>query len=250
MRHSVNINVGRHAARRSAVSKALAKVLGSDRPAHTCRVLRGPVVIDSLVAARKANGIRMMLLDILRNEADLLRTLVALVAEFDDLLTVVGPADVFDVFLKPLVRKERRGLRSGRGRAGQCARALGNVGQELRRLERIRLLLEELVVERRLPRLLRLLLQRAGANLCLSTLKRSGLCARTQITELRALLKHQLVICLLLGKIDALLLLGRAKGLCIALTVERIDGVGKCEALLTSEIRRSNTCSIPTKRTL
>ncbi|MEI7551243.1 MAG: uroporphyrinogen decarboxylase family protein, partial [Verrucomicrobiota bacterium] len=62
--------------------------------------------------------------------------------------------------------------------------AFGNVGKELRRLERVRLLLQELVVSGRVSSLRRLLLQRACANLRLSTLQGRFLCSLTQSSRL------------------------------------------------------------------
>ena len=61
--------------------------------------------------------------------------------------------------------------------ARERARALGNVGEKLIDLERVALLLLELIVLRSVLGLLRLLLDRAGGDLGVRALEASGLCA-------------------------------------------------------------------------
>ena len=94
---------------------------------------------------------------------------------------------------------------------------------------------------------MRLLLQCAGANLRLCALKRCTLCARAEIAKLCALLKKELVIGLLLTKVDALLLLSGLERGVIALTVERINGVRERKALLTGKVRSGETPPVATE---
>ena len=122
-------------------------------------VVRRVAVVHRQVAILLADGLRMILRDFLRDEADL-RAGVALVVVAVNVLAVVGLADLLDVLLQALVREEAAAaLRgAGSGVAGQRARAGRNVRQELSNLEGIRLLLLELVVEGLKARLTRLLL--------------------------------------------------------------------------------------------
>ena len=108
----------------------------------------------------------MALLDVLGHETDLGLARAPLVVEPVDRLAAVRGADLVDVLLEVAIGEERRALRGRalRRRARQRARAHGNVGQELRHLERIALLLQELIVERAVERLLRLLLERAAGQ--------------------------------------------------------------------------------------
>ena len=116
-------------------------------PVGALGVLRRGVVVDGLDAlGRLADGLRVVLLDVLRREADL-RLVRPLVLELDDLLAVVGAADLGDVFLDALVREERR-RRAGDARrraAVERAAAVGDVREELGNLERVALLLLVLV---------------------------------------------------------------------------------------------------------
>ena len=131
-------------------------------------------VVDGLVAPGEADSLGVLLLDLLRHQADL-GAGVALVVVAVDRLAVVRLADVLDVLLQPPVGEEAAGLRGGGRRAGERAGAFGDVREELRRLERIRLLLQELVVEGGVLRLLRLLLRLASGELRLRTLQRRPL---------------------------------------------------------------------------
>ena len=146
-------------------------------PAVTFGVVGGLGVVHGLVATRETHGLRVMLLDLLRQQTDL-GAVVALVVVAVDRLAVVRLADRLDVLFQPFVGQEAARLRRGRGRTGERARALGDIREELRRLERIRLLLQELVVEGGVLRLLRLLLLLTGSKLGLSASHRRPLRAR------------------------------------------------------------------------
>jgi hypothetical protein len=133
-------------------------------PAFFSRASRGRVIVNRFEPGFFADGFGMMLFDVLGEQADLFlrRTFIT---EFDDVFPVEGFANGFDVLFQPLVGKEWRGLRRGGGRSRQRAGALRDVGEELRDLERVALLLEELVIKRGLSRLGGLLLRCAGAEL-------------------------------------------------------------------------------------
>ena len=141
------------------------------------RVVGRLPVVDRLVATRETHGLRVMLLDLLRQQTDL-GAVVALVVVAVDRLAVVRLADRLDVLFQPFVGEEAARLRRGRGRTGKRARSFGDIREELRRLERIRLLLQELVVEGGVLRLLRLLLRLASGELRLRALQRRPLRAR------------------------------------------------------------------------
>src|ERR1043166_8952121 len=102
----------------------------------------GLVVVHRTIAASKPHGVRMPALNLLGAQAHA-RGRIALVAEGDDILAVEGLADRTDILLQALVGEQAARLRGGGGRARKRSRSLGDVGQELRRLERVGLLLEE-----------------------------------------------------------------------------------------------------------
>ena len=152
----------RHATARVALTSVVVRHGAAQRA-------RRAVVVDGLEAARKTDGLGLRLLDILRGQADLC-VRRALVVEADDLETVLGVADRLDVLLEPLVGEERlrrRGAARG-ARAGKSTRALCDVGEELRDLKRVALLLQKLVVDGGVLRLTGLLRDGARADLCLT----------------------------------------------------------------------------------
>ena len=122
-----------------------------------------------------------MLFDVLCDEAHSFWAVFAFVPEPDDFLAIVCLTDMLDVLLQTFVRKCRRRRCCLRGRSRQCASAFGNPGQELSHLERITLLLLELVIECRQTGLLRLLRNRACLQCSLATSDRGILCATAQL---------------------------------------------------------------------
>ena len=70
-------------------------------------VFSGLAVINSAVSTGKANSARVMLLNVLSNQADL-RCRLALVPIPNDILAVEGLADLLDVVLQAAVRKRRQ----------------------------------------------------------------------------------------------------------------------------------------------
>ena len=131
--------------------------------------VRGLPVINGLISSGQPNGLRVLLLNILSDESDLLAR-ITLIAKANHVRTVERLADGFNIFLQPLVREEPTRLRRRGCRARKSPRALSNVRQELRCLERIALLLEKLIVFRRILRLLGLLLHLTCGELRLSAL--------------------------------------------------------------------------------
>ena len=212
-------------------------------------VVRRVAVVDRQVAIFLADGLRMILRDFLRDEADL-RAGVALVVVAVDVLAVVCLADLLDVLLQALVREEAAAaLRgAGSGVARQRARAGRNVRQELSNLEGIRLLLLELVVEGLKASLRRLLLGLTGSELRLRTGKASRLRARSELTKLRARLTEALEVRLLRGKAHALLLLGGGHSLVVALLVDRGHSLSGAKFLLPGEVGRDKAGAISAER--
>ena len=158
-------------------------------PTMRC-ILSSTVVIHSLVAASKTDSLRMLALNVLRNQTNLSAALPLVVVAVDR-LPIEGLANLMDILLEALVRKERGRLRRCRRRARIGASPHGNVGKELRHLERVALLLEELIIEGRVLRLLRLLFLRSGSQLRRGTLQGGALCASAKGGKvLRRLLAH------------------------------------------------------------
>ena len=110
----------------------------------------------------------MILLDVLGHEADL-RRVITLVVVLVDRLAIERLADRRNILLEAAIREQTARLVGRCGRSGQCASAFRDAGKELRNLERIGLLLEELVVERRETGLLRCLLCLTSGKLRLCT---------------------------------------------------------------------------------
>ena len=200
-------------------------------------VVSGLVVIDGTIPTSQAHGFGVMLFNILRDQTNP-RAGLALVLVPHDVLAIEGLTDLLDIILQAAVRKERlrRGGAGICGRTRQRASAHGDIRQELRDLERIALLLQELVVIRRVLCLLRLLLDSASAKLRLGPLEGAllGLSAQPSHT-LPVALAHAVQAlasaseggtiglrgCKLLG----LLLLGRCKGLPVALVHQTGDSL-------------------------
>ena len=172
--------------------------------------------------------------DVLRHEADL-RARITLVIKAVDWLTIVGLADLLDVFFEALVgEKSAAARRGGRRRvARHRTGALGDVREELGHLKGIGLLLLGLIVEGLQPGLLGLLLRLTGTHLGLRTSKASLLCIGAEACEaLRDILQIG-AVCLRGPEADTLLLLGSGKGLIVILLVEGRDGLRLSEALLS-----------------
>ena len=173
-------------------------------------------IINGLVAGMRTDRMRMLLFNILRDKADLLMLLAFVIVRIY-LLAVESFADGFDVFFEPFVGKEATGLAGGGSRTRQRASSFGDVRQELRRLERVGLLLEELVVQRGLTGLLRLLRGLTGGKLGLRALQSSALSSSAKTGKsLRSTSAHAVKLLpqrsLLLGRARALrvLLLSQA----------------------------------------
>ena len=118
---------------------------------------RSLVVVNSLVSTGQANGIRVMLLNVLRDKTNACSRFV-LVAELNNVLAVERLTDRLDSFLEVLIREERRGLGGLGGRTRQRTCSHRNVGEELGLLVREAFLLKELIVQGGFTGLLRLLL--------------------------------------------------------------------------------------------
>ena len=180
-------------------------------------------------------------------------------------------------------RQKRARLRRVRSRSRQSACALGDIRHELRRLERVGLLLQELVVESRILRLLGLLLQGARTELRLRPLKRRRLRARTEARqglgrarthavntlaergqlragagalgvsllpntgELPGRLLQGGAVGLLRRQVDALLLLRRRQGLSVA-GVEQVGvDISVSQLLLLREVSGGYAATVATK---
>ena len=133
-------------------------------------IIRDIMVIDSQVAIIiNANAGLLLFGGFLRNKADLSRfVLIVLVVVAIDRLAIEQLTDRLDVFLQASVRtEESAALRLGRGVARQSTSSLGNVCQELGRLEGIALLLLELLILGGILGLLCLLRQSTSRNLSL-----------------------------------------------------------------------------------
>ena len=128
----------------TTVSKRLALVMGMYTATHALRSL---VIVNGLVAAWvKANSIWIFLLNLISHEADMgLVMFITLVLESVNRQAVVCLANLLDVVLQAAIRKDLGGLRGCRGRSRQRAKSHSNIGQELRHLEWVALLLLELV---------------------------------------------------------------------------------------------------------
>ena len=180
-------------------------------------------------------------------------------------------------------RQKRARLGGGRGRSRQRAGAFGDIRHELRRLERVGLLLQELVIEGRILCLLGLLLQGARTELRLRPLKRRLLRARAEARQglgrarahavntlaergqLRAgagalgvsllpntgKLPGRLLqggaVGLLRRQVDALLLLRRRQGLSVALVQKAGVDIGVSQLLLLREVSGGYAATVATK---
>ena len=192
----------------------------------------------------------MNLLDVLSHEADMgLLRRIALVLELVDRKTIVRLANLFDVVLEATVGEERRGLCLRSGRTGQSARPLGNVGEELGRLEGIGLLLQELIVEGGKARLLRLLRHSACGQRVLTALLGSGLGGSPNTRKLASSSSKSGEIGLLSGELRALLLCGDI--LCVLIAgVQKVRvGLVVGEVLLVGKICLSRIRAVSAKGT-
>ena len=177
------VEAGHAAVSEAPVGVSSAHQTAARGPAMALGVVGRLGVVHGLIAAREAHGLGVALLDLLRQQADL-GAVVALVVVAVDRLPVVRLTDGLDVLLQPLVGEEAARLRRGRGRARQRAGALRDVREELGRLERIGLLLQKLVVESLILRLLGLLLLLTGGKLGLSPGEGRALSAGPQCGQL------------------------------------------------------------------
>ena len=109
----------------------------------------------------------MFLFDFLSEKADLGAAIPHVVAV--NVLAVVELTDLLFIMFKLLVREKPGRLLGCGGGPGQRTSTHRNVRKELRDLERIPLLLQELIINRRVLRLLGLLLQSTRPQLRLST---------------------------------------------------------------------------------
>ena len=141
------------------------------------------VVINGLVAASKAHGIWMALLDLLGDKADL-STRIALVIVAVDGLTVECLTDCLDVFLQTLVGEEATRLRGCRRGARRRTGTKGDVTRQIKLLVWQRLGLKEFIVPCSIFSLLSSLLDTASRQLGTSTSQRRTLSARTKISKL------------------------------------------------------------------
>ena len=76
--------------------------------------ISGLVIVNSLIATRQANSLWVLLLNILRHQADP-RGGLALVAVTHNVLAIIRLTNRLNVILEPLIGEERRRLRGGRG---------------------------------------------------------------------------------------------------------------------------------------
>ena len=201
----------------------------------------------------------MVLLDILRDQTNP-RAGFALVLIPHDVLAIERLTNLLDIILQAAVGEERlrRGGRGIGGRTRQRPSAHGDVCQELRDLERVALLLQKLVVQRRVLSLLRLLLDSAGTKLRLSPLESRllGLSAQACHT-LPVALPHAVqvlaspseggTVSLRGCKLLRLLLLGCCKGLPVALVHQAGHSLAGGQFLLPREVGLGDTPSIATK---
>ena len=123
-----------------------------------------------------------MLLNVLSDKTDS-RSRFVLIPKLDDLLAVKRLTNRLNSLLEALVREDRHRLVRGRRGPRKRASAFRDICQELGSLERISLLLKELVVESLLSGLLCLLAECTGPNLCLSRAKGILLGLSTQTGE-------------------------------------------------------------------
>ena len=100
-----------------------------------------------------------------------------------DRLAVECFANRLLVVLQALVGEEAARLLGSCGAPAQGTSSFCDIRQKLIDLERIRLLLLELVIKRGILRLLCLLFERPGAQLCLRTLQSCRLCSRAKSCE-------------------------------------------------------------------
>ena len=140
----------------TAAGEALTRVLRQHATASACKAAVGHVatvgsvfgrlvVVDGLVASSKAHSVRVMLLNLLGDQADL-GARVALVVIAVDRLAIEGLTDRLDVFLQAFIGEEATRLCGCRRGALRRAGAKGDVGRQLKLLVWQRLLLKELVV--------------------------------------------------------------------------------------------------------
>ena len=159
----------------TAAGEALTRILRQHAAASACKAAVGHVatvcgvfgrlvVVDGLVAASKAHSVRVMLLDLLGDQADL-GARVALVVVAVDRLAIEGLTNRLDVLLQTLIGEEAPRLRGRRRAARSRAGAKGDVGRQLKLLVRQRLLLKELVVQGGVFSLLGGLLDLTGGHL-------------------------------------------------------------------------------------
>ena len=215
--------------------------------ATLCRVFGRRVVIYRAVAVGFPHRLGVVPLDFLCRQPDP-HAGIAAIPKFDDVLAVEGLTDLLDVFLQPFVGEKRRGLRRSGRRPGQRSGPLRDIRKELCLLIRMALLLKELVVERRQPGLLRLLLLAARRQLRVRPSQRRRLRARADLRDLRASAQLPGKVRLPRRQVHTLLLLRGGQRcaepgvqqLCVRLRIGQV--------LLVGEITRRDPSPIAPKR--
>ena len=189
------------------------------------------------MAADLANEARRALLNVLRHGADALgrHRPTLFLGPANVVLVVVGIeplAKGLNVSLLAFVREKRDRLLGRCRRARQRARPHGDVREELRRLEVVPALLQELVVKRLQASLPRLLLRGASTELRLRACERCLLRSRSQAAELLA--GHHLALEIL--RSNTLLAHRRLHGVLVRLLVQGRDSLRGGETLLAHQL--------------
>ena len=221
------LNFGRDSAAHGARIETIRHQTAARILSRALRILRGLLVVNSLVASHEANSFGMLLFNILRHKADL-GALLAFILITIDWLPIIGLANLLDIGLQALIREKASGLGRRCGRARQRAGSLRNVRKKLRYLEGIALLLLKLLIEGSIKRLLRLLRDLACLQLRLRALEPGALGSLAKGSKLLASLH-------LAGKIgchNALLASSQLSGLPIPLLVEGRNSLPKSKILL------------------
>ena len=205
------------------------------------RVIGRFLIINGLIATSQANGLWMLLFNILRHKAHVGRIITLIFVSVDG-LTIVGFTNNSHIILQTPIREEGRRTSGRGGRTRQSTRSHRDIGEELGLLIGEPTLLQELLIFSGQISLLSGLLLLTSLHLGRCTLQSRTLRPCTKSRNLLARLH-------LTGKIrchNALLALRVLNGLLVVLNIQRRNSLSQTKGMLAGQISAFEGCTVAT----